>query len=125
MSVKRHFNRRRHERFRLCPMYTSVIVRRPGEDQERCGHAYDISESGVRIELDEPLEVGESVQLDLKLPGSTATDLTVPAEVVWVHDADDDPGPRRMALRFKAFASLTDRDRLLDYLGCGLYSMAA
>ena len=108
---------REHERIRVQPMYTSVIAKAFGEhpDLEMLGHIYDVSEGGVRIELDEPLAPGQTVSLQLEFPG-TAAAVKVSANVVWVHDEQDDPGPRRMALRFTEFTSDPDRHRLADYI---------
>ncbi len=79
------------------------------------GHIYDISEQGVRIELDEALSPGDAIDLQMSLPGG-ATSLAATADVVWIHDDQDDPGPRRMALKFTGFPQSADRDRLIDYL---------
>ena len=113
-----HFvNRRRHERFRLPPMYSSVTARPLNVPiGELAGHAYDISEGGVRIELDQPLDVGQSVAIDLDLPGEEEP-IAATGDVVWINDADDDPGPRRMALRFRRFETTADRLRLQHFLG--------
>ena len=109
--------RRKHERIRVQPMYTSVIAKCPGQDDdlEMLGHIYDVSEGGVRIELDEAIEPGRTVTLHLEFPG-TAAAIKASASVVWVHDDQDDPGPRRMALRFTEFTSTPDRHRLVDYI---------
>ncbi len=112
--------RRCEERFSLAPMYTAVTARRLDEglstqSGELRGHVYDISTSGLRIELDEALQPGESVALELDLPG-TFTTLAASASVVRVNDDEDDPGPRRIALRFTGFADRTHRDRLFCYL---------
>ena len=97
-------------------MYTSVRMgARAGADGPE-GHAYDISATGVRIELDEPLAVGEEVDLRIDLPGATG-DIGAKAKVVWVAQASDDPGPRRMALRFTMFRSMLDRHRLTACIG--------
>ena len=119
-------DRRSCERFTLMPMYTSVQVKRlsDGVTEDIAGHAYDISESGARIELDQALEPGESIDVDFTLPGATST-VSASADVVWVNDAIDDPGPRRMALQFTAFRSDEDHDRLRRYLGSGLVRRAA
>ena len=101
-------------------MYTAVTACRKsagaGEEPKLHGHVYDLSRSGVRIELDVPLDPGESVALLLDLPGAGA-EVEASASVVWVNDALDDPGPRRMALWFTEFARDADRDRLTQYLG--------
>jgi hypothetical protein len=98
-------------------MYTAVTARRAeAAVSELHGHVYDISESGVRIELDEALHPGECVILDLDLPG-TRTSVNASASVVWINDPLDDPGPRRMALRFTSFSARADLDRLISYLG--------
>ena len=64
-------NRRAHVRHTLSPMYAPVTVQ--VIDGYRIlrfgGHAYDVSEGGVRIELDEPLVVGQPVAVLLDLPG--------------------------------------------------------
>ena len=110
-------NRRAHERLYLPPMYTTVTARsrRSGARRRLQGHVYDISEGGVRIELDEPLVPGERITIDLALPGATSG-VMVRGSVVWVNDDDDDPGPRRMAVRFERFRARADRERLAAYL---------
>jgi len=99
------------------PMYTAVTacLSDRGDDLRLEGHVYDISRGGVRIELDRPLDPGEVVALHLVLPG-TQSPVLASASVVWVHDEDDDPGPRRMALQFTGFPNNADRDRLGDYI---------
>lgn len=119
-------DRRQHSRRRLLPMYTPVTVQQI-EDLKIGrleGHAYDISETGVRIELDEPVEVGRTVALHIQLPGQT-TEVFVAGEVVWVNDVDDDPGPRRLALRFTDFLTDGDRSRLLAFVGDSVERVAA
>ena len=98
-------------------MYSSVTACTSGREQALRleGHVYDISKGGVRIELDEPLDPGETVALHLELPGA-ASSVEASASVFWVHDEQDDPGPRRMALQFTEFADSADRDRLGDYI---------
>jgi len=119
-------DRRGHERIRLSPMHTPVMVQSVDDLSVEGwqGHAYDISETGVRIELDEPVDVGREVALHLELPGQT-TRTFVAGEVVWVNDDQDDPGPRRMALRFTDFLSEGDRARLLAFLGVSARRAAA
>lgn len=116
-----HTFRRRHRRFSLPPMYSAVTATRREGGQAGAvtsklyGHVYDISAGGVRIELDVPLDPGESVVLLLDLPG-TWSEVEAWADVVWVHDAQDDPGPRRMALQFTEFTHPSDLQRLSHYL---------
>ena len=126
MHQDREIERRQHQRFRLPALYTSVIIEPRVENSvpQLCGHAYDISQSGVRIELDEPLEIGQSVQVHLELPGGNK-DVHVAASVVWVNPAEDDPGPRRMALRFAEFKTPADEAHLMGYLEAGLHRHAA
>lgn len=119
-------NRRAHERFRLAPMYTDVVARCCDEQNAGAigGHAYDISEGGMRLELDQRFTPGRRLDLAVTLPG-TDEPLHFTGEVVWRHDADDDPGPCRMAVRIVAFATDRDRIRLLRYLGAGHLYRAA
>lgn len=110
-------SRRDCQRYRLPAAYTAVTARRgQAAVSQLQGHVYDISASGVRIELDEALHPGECVVLNMDLPGA-CTCVSASASVVWINDTQDDPGPRRMALRFTSFSDRADRDRLIDYLG--------
>lgn len=112
------FDRRQHARFTMPHQYTSVTVHRGGSMAMDAleGHVYDISESGIRLELDDPLDVGSIVTFQVQLPLGSGT-VTGSASVVWVNDADDDPGPRRCALHIREFLSATDHARLVSYLG--------
>lgn len=114
-------NRRASDRFRLHPMYTRVVVS-PAAGAAggaaglvaACpleGHAYNISATGVRFELDEALPLGAAVDLELFLPGDSRT-VRASGRVVRIFESDDDPGPRRMAVHFSDFASAADRARL-------------
>ena len=119
------YNDRAFERFELAPMYTHVTVTRVDAMTMQAveGHAYDVSEAGVRIELDTPLRVEERVAVEMRLPGETAA-IFASGRVVWVNDADDDPGPRRLAIEFTRFLSRDDRDRLVRHLGFGTWRRA-
>lgn len=119
-------DQRQYERFTLAPMYSSVTAWRVDSEEvkELHGHAYDVSEAGVRFELDEAIDLGESITVDLSLPG-TQTAVGATGDVVWVNDETDDPGPRRLAIQFTEFRSDKDRFRLLDYLGSAQVRRAA
>ena len=110
---QRSETRRAYQRVRMAPMYTAVTASRGAAALH--GHVYDISAGGVRIELDEPLPPGEQVALALDLPGTPAT-VEASADVVWCNDDQDDPGPRRMALRFIEFTDHGHHKRLVDFL---------
>lgn len=123
-------NRRRFERFSLRPMYTAVTA------QERAdgaiafeGHAYDISEGGIRFELDEAIMPGTPILLHITLPGLAPADedrrVSVHANVIWIDEDLDEPGPVRMAAAFTRFAKPGDRERLLDQLASGRFARAA
>jgi len=119
-------NRRQFDRVSLPAMYTIVEAKRcasPGE-ADLHGHAYDISEGGARIELDEAPDPGESLDVRLTLPGEPRG-IAAHGTVVWVNDVQDDPGPRRMALRFTDFGSAGDRARLQRYISEGALRAAA
>jgi len=126
MNAAGRKEQRRHERIRLSPMYTNVTVQRVDGLYLRSieGHAYDISESGARIELDEAIEPGERVAMCLRLPGST-TSIFASGRVIWKHDDEDDPGARRMAVQFTRFLNVDDRARLVRYLGSSGKRLAA
>lgn len=123
-------NRRKHERFSLLPMYTPIEVRGVLDDSIAFhGHAYDISEGGIRFELDEPIVPGTPVSLFITLPGGGAAgvDRSVQAfaNVIWVDDDQDEPGPVRMAAAFTRFARAGDLEKLIKQLSSGRYSRAA
>jgi hypothetical protein len=122
-------NRRQFERFAVIPAYTEVLVRLPGRREPLEGHAYDISEGGVRMELDETIEPGTSIVVEVKLPPGNSNktgieEVLARGTVMW---ADDDgvPGPVRMGVLFDEFASNVDRDRLLGRFATGAYNRAA
>lgn len=126
-------NRRRYERFATLPMYTAVAVddpATPGSVLE--GHAYDISEGGIRFELDRAIDPGTQVTMRIALPawlagggrGAEPAAVEVKANVVWIDD-DGVPGPVRMAAAFTSFADASDRGRLLGALATGSLRRAA
>jgi hypothetical protein len=88
------------------------------------GHAYDISSTGVRIELDCPLQPGETVGIHVDLPWN-GQQINAMADVIWVNDDEDDPGPRRMALQFKSFGDNMDAVRLDDLMATAATRVAA
>jgi hypothetical protein len=125
MPAAAQLNRRKHERFALNPMYTSIeVCDTRKKTPSRTGHIYDISEAGARIELDEAVKPGRSLRLRLDLPGAGQA-IEVRGAVVRVNDDQDDPGPRRIALQFGEFATDADHERLVRYLGSGHLRRAA
>jgi len=111
-------------------MYTPVAVQCPdAKNFDNEGHVYDISEGGVRFELDEPLVPGMPVSLRIVLPGGDASSrdqgVLVHASVVWVDDDQDEPGPVRMAASFTRFAHAADREKLMKQLSSGRFARAA
>ncbi|MCA9296499.1 MAG: PilZ domain-containing protein, partial [Phycisphaerales bacterium] len=56
----RHFNRRQAERFAVAPMYTEIRARREDHSPEMSGHIYDVSATGIRLELDAPVLPGDA-----------------------------------------------------------------
>jgi hypothetical protein len=112
-------------------MYTPIAVRLLDRDHfEFEGHAYDISEGGVRFELDRPVQPGTRIAMQITLPSINEFDLGpgrsvfVFANVVWIDD-EDEPGPVRMAAVFSQFARVGDRERLLRQFSTGRYRAAA
>lgn len=130
--MHRHVDRRQFARFVVEPMYTPVAVRMQTDGGDAPfdfeGHAYDISEGGMRFELDHPVEPGTRIAIRIFLPGTCERDegrsVLVEGRVVWLEDADQ-PSPLRMAAVFTHFARAGDRDRLLRHFGSGRYRLAA
>jgi len=122
-------------------MYTAVQVWPAGHTAEPLeGHAYDISEGGVRFELDTAIPPGAAVTIRVQLPrwmawrsgtglddsfrGTEPTSIEVLATVLWIDD-DGVPGPVRMAAAFTSFLDAADRERLLNTLATGTLRRAA
>jgi hypothetical protein len=123
--------RRRYPRFEVEPMYTPIAVRLLDEDAFRLeGHAYDVSEGGLRFETDLPIAPGTKVALQITLPtmnaatGGPGRAVFVFANVVWLED-EDEPGPYKMAAVFSHWARAGDRERLLREFRTGVYRLAA
>ena len=108
---------RRASRVALPAMYTVVRVRpRDSQRYRWTGFAYDISNSGMRFELDESLPLGTELDVRVMLPGSAPTTFHASGQVVRLHDDPDEPGPVRMGLHFDDFRQPSDRDRLIGYV---------
>ena len=108
---------RQAPRLRLPAMYTLVRVRRRGDERYSwSGYIYDISNSGMRFELDSTLEPGTQIEVKAMLPGSPHTTFAASGHVVRRHDDSEDLGPTRMGMTFDSFAGRTDRRRLEDYI---------
>lgn len=126
-------DRRAFPRYLLPSMYTNIAVR-PLESDEFCweGHAYDISQGGMRFEVDHPIPAGTPVAIRIELPGASSLRVAdrkpvyVFANVVWIEEEDiDAAGPVRMACVFKRFVQPGDQERLMARLKSGRYSLAA
>ncbi len=122
-------DRRRFSRFSTPPMYHAVSVR-PLESTEASldGHAYDLSEGGAQIELDDVIPAGTEVALCLHLPPGFETgpgrSIVVLGRVIWVEE-DGTPGPARIAIAFREFTREVDGARLRRYLHRGQLRVAA
>ena len=124
-------DRRTYPRFQLEPMYTPLAMSMGDEEKfENEGHAYDISEGGVRFEAENPVQPGTRVTIRITLPNLNEHDLEtnrtvlVSANVIWLED-EDEPGPYKMAAVFTHFARAGDRERLLRQFATGRYRAAA
>jgi len=124
-------DRRQHTRYELPVMYTRVMVRPMDSDEFIWeGHAYDISEGGLRFELDRGIEPGTPVAIRIDLASSITErrhqqrSVFALANVVWIEE-DDESGPRRMAAVFRLFPRAGDQERLMNRLQTGRYAVAA
>ncbi len=108
---------RQNIRHALNAPYTDVIVKRLSPDKPNLrGHAYDISMSGTRIELDVPLEAGEFVNLELRLPNFHQRPIHITGRTIRFCSPEEF-GPIRMGIMFTNFESLTDYQALARQLG--------
>lgn len=124
-------DRRKFARFALDPMYTPIAARAlDSQSFDIEGNAYDISEGGIRFELDRAVQPGSKIALQITLPSMSQEDIGpgrsvfVFANVVWLED-EDQPGPYKMAAVFTHFARAGDRERLLRQFATGRYRAAA
>ncbi|MCL4741866.1 MAG: PilZ domain-containing protein [Phycisphaerales bacterium] len=114
MHPKNEADRRQFERIALKPMYTPVSVRVGETASWLEGHAYDVSEGGVQLELDAPIMPGTPVAVRITLPraaGREERDVSAVGNVVWTDD-DGVDGPVRMAVVFSGFTEEDGRERL-------------
>jgi hypothetical protein len=107
--------RRRRRRVAVQPMYTFALVRvlsRKAAPIE--GYVVDLSETGMALETDALIPVGEAITVEFRIAGvgrlhnEEWPQFAIAAEVVRHDDVDDFPGgPYRTALRFGPLATMT------------------
>lgn len=116
---------RQNTRHKVNAPYTDVTIFRDTKDAPKLkGHAYDVSLGGIRIELDAPLEAGEYVRVDLRLPRFHDQPIKVAGRAIRFCDPDE-LGPIRMGIMFTQFDSLADYEKLAHQLGEPLSSATA
>jgi hypothetical protein len=88
-------NRRQYPRFDQSLDVTYGVIKKPSY-QNLSGKTVDISESGVKLALDEKLSPGTFISLKIALPGSNKVSELV-GNIVWTEDATDiaDPSGKR------------------------------
>ncbi len=134
-------DRRSSTRYTLPAAYTPISVRLLDSARFTCdGHAYNISSSGLRFELDDPIAPGTRIAMRIALPGPEVSvgegaeagpdigpgrAVFVFATIVWLLDDPDEPGPVRMGARFDAFGRAGDEQRLTTLIADGRYAIAA
>lgn len=126
--------RRQHERFVVAPMYSRIAVRFLEEDEFNYeGHCFDLSEGGIRFDLDRPIAPGTQVALRIDLPVTESGLPETPgygrsiyavANIIWLDEAEM-PGGVRMAAAFTRFGHAGDRARLMSQFSSGRLSRAA
>jgi len=108
-------DRRRHRRAAVLPMYTAVVVRVLNERRQPLeGHAVNVSESGMAVEVDNRIPTGTPVTVEFtvagmgQMRGQQWPIFAAAAEVVRDATAEDFPhGPYRLGLRFMRISSIT------------------
>lgn len=108
---------RQSPRLRLPAMYTLLRLRKKGQTRySQTGYIYDISQTGMRFELDDPIEPGTELEFRALLPGSHTTTFCAKGRLVRMHDDLHEVGPVRMAMHFDRFKSTIDQQKLAEYL---------
>jgi c-di-GMP-binding flagellar brake protein YcgR len=100
--------RRRRRRARVPTMYTSAVVRVLGQRGALLeGHVWDLSETGLAVQVDTLIPVGQAVTVEFRVAGlgRVADDqwmeFAAAAVVVRQDETDEFPaGPYKLALRF-------------------------
>lgn len=117
-------------------MYTPIRVRTMDEQSfKREGHAYDVSEGGLQIELDHPIAPGTPVAVELTLHGTQWEDDSEPGmglsgrsiflfgNVVWLDD--EEAGPARIAIAITRFTRPGEHEKFVKQLYSGRLARAA
>ena len=107
-------DRRRRRRAKLEPMYTSASIRVLSRaDGPLEGHVLDISETGMAVQVDSQISIGQPVTIEFSIAGlgqlrrETWPTIVAAAEVVRIDDLADFPhGPYRTALRFVRISTM-------------------
>ncbi|MHC4995965.1 MAG: PilZ domain-containing protein [Planctomycetota bacterium] len=103
-------------RYDLPAPYTAVRVKREGRQRySQTGHAYDISASGLRMELDVSLEAGETIEVTVELPGYLRRKVVAIGRVIRLAD-DEIYGPVRMGVAFQQILEPTDLSDFENYV---------
>lgn len=122
-----HIDRRQHPRYEVNCAYTPGALRLASEESfTRAAHIHDVSEGGIRLEVDVPIEPGTPVAVQITLPGTPISPEHVDGpgravfavgNVVWCNA--DEPGPATIAVAVTRFARESDWPRLLRRLSWG------
>ena len=120
------FQMRRTPRVRLVPAYHAATIQIMDPDGVRTvtGHVCDLSATGARLDLDEPVSEGQRLGVCLDLPGSGG-DIFTTARVVRVFDDELDPMACHVAIEFNRYLSEAHEARLQSFLGGCSRRMAA
>ena len=100
--------RRGRRRVAVMPMYSPITVRLISRRQEPLeGHVLDVSETGLAIEMDCLIPIGQPVAIEFRIAGlgrlraDQWTEFTAVAEIVRHENVDEFPGgPYKMGLRY-------------------------
>src|SRR5438105_549309 len=107
-----HAERRRSQRWDLPPGCASASLRRPGErDFGPGGSVCDVSWGGVRVEVDQPPDAGETVEVKVTLSGDHGGLLRATGRVVRFL-GETEPGPARIAIAFTHIDDPANADQL-------------
>ena len=114
-AVGRMQERRRRRRVRVASMYSFATVRMLGQRTGPIeGYVIDVSETGLALEVDTLIPVGQTVTVQFRIAGlgalrhETWAEYAAAAEVVRHEDVDDFPsGPYRIGLRFVRVSTMT------------------
>lgn len=113
--------KRKDARFNIQVPLLFRVLNQPGSWQEV--ETKDVSNTGIRIELEELAPLGTRLELDVLLPGAT-NNIKIEGTVVWTRPAQDGQTTFECGIAFQNLKRVTGKDKFLQYISDKLCHLA-